>query len=80
MSQGDETRPTAPNVQDKRKAAPGVLPKNAQTWVVMGLTAVIMLTLSDFRPGEGGEVVTKARCAEKRAPILSTSSKPVCGL
>ena len=45
MSQINETQNEVPNVQDKRKPAPGVLPKNAQTWVVMGLTAVIMLML-----------------------------------
>ena len=45
MPQANETENTAPNVQDKRKPAPGVLPKNAQSWVVIGLTAVIMLLL-----------------------------------
>lgn len=45
MSQVNETQNLTPNVQDKRKPAPGVLPKNAQTWVVMGLTAVIMIML-----------------------------------
>src|SRR6516165_8919160 len=45
MSQPNENQNAAPNVQDKRKPAPGVLPKNAQTWVVIGLTTVIMLML-----------------------------------
>lgn len=44
-SQVNDNQNAAPNVQDKRKPAPGVLPKNAQTWVVIGLTTVIMLTL-----------------------------------
>jgi type IV secretory pathway VirB10-like protein len=45
MPQTNEAENTAPNLQDKRKPAPGVLPKNAQSWVVIGLTAVIMLLL-----------------------------------
>jgi len=45
VPQTNEVENTAPNVQDKRKPAPGVLPKNAQSWVVIGLTAVIMLLL-----------------------------------
>jgi type IV secretion system protein VirB10 len=55
MSQANETQTTAPNVQDKRKPAPGVLPKNAQTWVVMGLTAVIMLMLWVSGPAKGAK-------------------------
>ena len=45
MSQASEQPNAVPNIQDKRKPAPGVLPKNAQTWVVIGLTAVIMIML-----------------------------------
>ncbi len=55
MSQVNETPNAAPNVQDKRKPAPGVLPKNAQTWVVMGLTAVIMLMLWVSGPAKGAK-------------------------
>src|SRR5712692_3027136 len=55
MSQGKETQTTSPNVQDKRKPAPGVLLKNAQTWVVMGLTAVIMLMLWVSGPAKGAK-------------------------
>ncbi len=68
MSQTSETQNTAPNLQDKRKPAPGVLPKNAQTWVVIGLTTVIMLMLwiSGPRPGEGSEVITKDGCSKAR--------------
>jgi type IV secretion system protein VirB10 len=46
-SQVNDNQNVAPNVdiKDKRKPAPGVLPKNAQTWVVIGLTTVIMLML-----------------------------------
>ena len=55
MSQVNETQNLAPNVQDKRKPAPGVLPKNAQTWVVMGLTTVIMLMLWVSGPAKGAK-------------------------
>jgi len=55
MSQTNENRNTAPNVQDKRKPAPGVLPKNAQTWVVIGLTTVIMLMLWVSGPAKGAK-------------------------
>src|SRR5436853_1014606 len=55
MSQANETQTTAPNVQDKRKPAPGVLPKNAQTWVVIGLTTVIMLMLWVSGPAKGAK-------------------------
>jgi type IV secretory pathway VirB10-like protein len=47
MAETNENQNTAPNVdiKDKRKRAPGVLPKNAQSWVVIALTTVIMLML-----------------------------------
>ncbi len=45
MPDANENQNTAPNLQDKRKRAPGVLPKNAQSWVVIALTTVIMLML-----------------------------------
>jgi type IV secretory pathway VirB10-like protein len=55
MSQANENQNTAPNLQDKRKPAPGVLPKNAQTWVVIGLTTVIMLMLWVSGPAKGAK-------------------------
>src|SRR5437764_11912881 len=57
MSQPNENQNTAPNVdiRDKRKPAPGVLPKNAQTWVVIGLTTVIMLMLWVSGPAKGAK-------------------------
>ncbi len=64
MSQANETQNTAPNVQDKRKPAPGVLPKNAQTWVVMGLTAVIMLMLWVSGPAKGAKSSQKPDAAK----------------
>ena len=64
MSQTNEPQTTAPNVQDKRKPAPGVLPKNAQTWVVMGLTAVIMLMLWVSGPAKGAKSSQKPDAAK----------------
>jgi type IV secretory pathway VirB10-like protein len=64
MSQANETQNAAPNVQDKRKPAPGVLPKNAQTWVVMGLTAVIMLMLWVSGPAKGAKSAQKPDAAK----------------
>ena len=55
MSQPNENQNAAPNVQDKRKPAPGVLPKNAQTWVVIGLTTVIMMMLWVSGPAKGAK-------------------------
>src|ERR1700746_3654047 len=55
VAQTNEVENTAPNVQDKRKPAPGVLPKNAQTWVVIGLTTVIMLMLWVSGPAKGAK-------------------------
>lgn len=60
MSQANDNQNTAPNVQDKRKPAPGVLPKNAQTWVVIGLTAVILLMLWLSGPAKGAKSAQKA--------------------
>ena len=60
MSQANESQNTAPNVQDKRKPAPGVLPKNAQTWVVIGLTTVIMLMLWVSGPTKSAKSAQKA--------------------
>jgi type IV secretion system protein VirB10 len=64
MSQANENQNTAPNVQDKRKPAPGVLPKNAQTWVVMGLTTVIMLMLWVSGPAKGAKSSQKPDAAK----------------
>jgi type IV secretory pathway VirB10-like protein len=64
MSQATETQNTAPNVHDKRKPAPGVLPKNAQTWVVMGLTTVIMLMLWVSGPAKGAKPSQKPDAAK----------------
>ena len=64
MSQANENQTTAPNVQDKRKPAPGVLPKNAQTWVVMGLTTVIMLMLWVSGPAKGAKSSQKSDAAK----------------
>src|ERR1700693_646851 len=63
MSQANETQTTVPNVQDKRKPAPGVLPKNAQTWVVIGLTTVIMLMLWVSGPTKGAKSSQKPDAA-----------------
>src|SRR5437588_1478185 len=64
MSQANENQNSAPNVQDKRKPAPGVLPKNAQTWVVIGLTTVIMLMLWVSGPAKGAKSAQKADAAK----------------
>src|SRR5436305_7806792 len=64
MSQANENQNAAPNVQDKRKPAPGVLPKNAQTWVVIGLTTVIMLMLWVSGPAKGAKSAQKADVAK----------------
>jgi type IV secretion system protein VirB10 len=60
MSQANENQNTTPNIQDKRKPAPGVLPKNAQTWVVIGLSTVIMLMLWISGPAKGANSSQKA--------------------
>jgi type IV secretory pathway VirB10-like protein len=59
MSQTSETQNATPNLQDKRKPVPGVLPKNAQTWVVIGLTTVIMLMLWISGPAKGAKSAQK---------------------
>ena len=73
MSQANEIENTAPNVQDKRKPAPGVLPKNAQSWVVIGLTAVIMLMLWVSGPAHGAKS-TKNSDAAKTETVSGLSS------
>lgn len=64
MSQANETQTPAPSVQDKRKPAPGVLPKNAHTWVVMGLTTVFMLMLWVSGPAKGAKSSQKPDAAK----------------
>jgi len=73
VSQTNEVENTAPNVQDKRKPAPGVLPKNAQSWVVIGLTAVIMLLLWVSGPAHGAKA-TKNSDAVKTETVNGLSS------
>jgi type IV secretion system protein VirB10 len=65
MSQANEKQVTAPNMQDKRKPAPGVLPKNAQTWVVMGLTTVIILMLWISGPSKSAKSSPKSDPAKR---------------
>src|SRR6185437_11453175 len=59
MAQVNETQNVVPNIQDKRKPAPGVLPKNVQTWIVLGLTAIIMLMLWISGPAKGTKSLQK---------------------
>lgn len=73
MPQTNEVENTVPNVQDKRKPAPGVLPKNAQSWVVIGLTAVIMLLLWVSGPAHGAKA-TKNSDAVKTETVNGLSS------
>jgi type IV secretory pathway VirB10-like protein len=73
VAQTNEVENTAPNVQDKRKPAPGVLPKNAQSWVVIGLTAVIMLLLWVSGPAHGAKA-TKNSDAVKAETVSGLSS------
>ena len=42
----------APQVTDKRTPPPGILPKNAQAWVISGLAAVMVaaIWLSGSKP------------------------------
>ncbi len=41
---GNDAGPVLPpDVRDKRTAPPGVLPKNAQAWVLSGLAVVMVL-------------------------------------
>jgi hypothetical protein len=73
VAQTNEVENTAPNVQDKRKPAPGVLPKNAQSWVVIGLTAVIMLLLWVSGPAHGAKA-TKNSDTVKAETVSGLSS------
>jgi type IV secretory pathway VirB10-like protein len=73
VAQTNEVENTAPNVQDKRKPAPGVLPKNVQSWVVIGLTAVIMLLLWVSGPAHGAKA-TKNSDAVKAETVSGLSS------
>jgi len=72
MSPADDAPNAVPNVQDKRKPAPGVLPKNAQTWVVVGLTTVIMLMLWISGPAKGAQSAKKAD-SPKTEPVVGLS-------
>jgi type IV secretion system protein TrbI len=71
MAQVNETQNVVPNIQDKRKPAPGVLPKNVQTWIVLGLTAIIMLMLWISGPAKGTKSLQKTD---------TTKTEPVVGL
>jgi type IV secretion system protein TrbI len=65
-----------PNVEDKRKPAPGVLPKSAQTWVVVGLTALIMFTVWVSGPTKGAQSAKKAD-APRTEPVVGLSSTEI---
>ena len=72
MSPDEEPSNAVPNVQDKRKPAPGVLPKNAQTWIVVGLTTVIMLMLWVSGPAKGTQSAQKTDLP-KTEPVVGLS-------
>jgi type IV secretion system protein VirB10 len=76
MPQANAAQNTVPNIEDKRKPAPGVLPKNAQTWVVMGLTAVIMLMLWISGPTKGAKSAEK-KDAPKTETVAGLSSAEI---
>ena len=72
MAPDQDAPNVVPNIQDKRKPAPGVLPKNAQTLVVIGLSAVIVLMLWISGPAKGAQSVKKSDAA-KTDPVVGLS-------
>jgi type IV secretion system protein VirB10 len=76
MSPNNEPSNAVPNVQDKRKPAPGVLPKNAQTWIVVGLTTVIMLMLWVSGPAKGTQSAKKP-AVPKTEPVVGLSPSEI---
>src|ERR1035438_6467893 len=76
MSPASAPPNAVPNVEDKRKPAPGVLPKSAQTWVVVGLTALIMFTLWVSGPAKGAQSAKKAD-SPRTEPVVGLSSTEI---
>src|SRR5438552_157230 len=74
MPQANEVPTTVPNIQDKRKPAPGVLPKNAQSWIVIGLTSVILLLLWVSGPAHGAKSPKKPDAGKTEAVSGLTSA------
>ena len=73
--------PTIPEIQDRRRRVPGVLPKNAQAWVVIGIAVLMVFSIAlSSRNGNPkshapaanpapAPVETRARIQEYRAQI-----------
>ncbi|PYY13145.1 MAG: hypothetical protein DMG60_22525, partial [Acidobacteria bacterium] len=76
MPQANEVQTTVPNIQDKRKPAPGVLPKNAQSWIVIGLTSVILLLLWVSGPAHGAKSAKKPD-AGRTEPVNGLTSADI---
>src|SRR5437016_8426737 len=76
MPQANEVQTTVPNIQDKRKPAPGVLPKNARSWIVIGLTTVILLLLWVSGPAHGTKSV-KTHDNAKTEPVSGLTAADI---
>jgi type IV secretion system protein VirB10 len=46
MAESNITPNSAPELQDKAARAPGILPKNAQTWVIVSISAIMVLVIA----------------------------------
>ena len=57
----------APELQDKATRAPGILPKNAQTWVIVSISAIMVLVIAFSSSGTP---------SPKAKPTASSSPSP----
>ena len=63
---------TPPPVQDKRLAPPGMLPKNIQSWVLIGI-AVVMIAIIAF----SGNPSKKPKTAPQAGPAVDPNAERI---
>ena len=54
MPENTSTHNSIPEVQDKAPRAPGILPKNAQTWVIVAVSTIMVLVIAFSSSGTPG--------------------------
>src|SRR6266446_3750926 len=70
------TSPAAQPIQDKAPKPPGLMPKNVQTWVMLGL-AVLMVTIMWLTGGKKPQTPPKSgtQSVQNQAPLEVNQAK-----
>jgi len=78
MTQGpapEQPSPAGGTITDKRKGAPGVLPKQVQSWILIGVAALIVLVV--WRSGSSNKGTQPAGTAPAQQNVSGLSPEDI---